>query len=131
MRLRIGISVQSKQIDLDARFVSVGFAICKLALAIESQCWAIGVLVCVQEYVRPIVFVVAGYGQNLGCDSLQTATYSLAHLYGSNAKILGRAQVCSSKPPLCLEAAIEFCCEGLTHAYKIRSLMYDVSGRAR
>lgn len=65
----------------------------------------IGVLICVEEDVRAVVFVVTVASVNyrievcLGAlaEGSARVTYSRAQRYGSNARMLGRAHVCKSK----------------------------------
>lgn len=53
--VRIRVSVQPKQVDLDMCSVAIG----ELAVVTQCQAWTVSVLIRVQQDVRSIVLVVA------------------------------------------------------------------------
>lgn len=58
--LRIGVSVQTQQIDFDTWIATICVTIVELAMSIESEAGSVGILVGVKQNICAIVLVVAG-----------------------------------------------------------------------
>ena len=57
--IRIGVSVQAKQINLKVRRVPIGGPVRECSSLVERQAGAICILIGVEQYVGAVIFVVA------------------------------------------------------------------------